>query len=239
MGSWQGPWGSWWGLGGDFGGSQQGPWGVPVGALGVPPPCRICTARPAGAEPRRPHSTTTAPSPPPRSRRPSRGASSARPTGWAVSGGPAQELLQLGGGNMVCERFNAGGGGGAWGLGQPPLWCRPGGHEHHPVSPRRAGEVTSLEGLTVVYRSSVDLFFYVVGGSQENEVGGGGQPLGPPMAPLTPPALTSPAADAVGRARLPPRHPRPPLAVSPQGHPALNPCASGGETEAGGSCHPR
>ncbi|XP_035751572.1 coatomer subunit zeta-1-like, partial [Egretta garzetta] len=32
-------------------------------------------------------------------------------------------------------------------------------------------EVTSLEGLTVVYRSSVDLFFYVVGGSQENEVG--------------------------------------------------------------------
>ncbi|KFU90272.1 Coatomer subunit zeta-1, partial [Chaetura pelagica] len=32
------------------------------------------------------------------------------------------------------------------------------------------GEITSLEGLTIVYRSSVDLFFYVVGGCQENEL---------------------------------------------------------------------
>ncbi|XP_052641269.1 coatomer subunit zeta-2 isoform X1 [Harpia harpyja] len=30
------------------------------------------------------------------------------------------------------------------------------------------GEIACLEGLTVVYRSSVDLFFYVVGGCQEN-----------------------------------------------------------------------
>ena len=28
-----------------------------------------------------------------------------------------------------------------------------------------------FEGLTCVYRSNVDLFFYVVGSSQENEVG--------------------------------------------------------------------
>ena len=28
-----------------------------------------------------------------------------------------------------------------------------------------------LEGLTCVYRSNVDLFFYVVGSAQENEVG--------------------------------------------------------------------
>ncbi|NXI97342.1 COPZ1 protein, partial [Psophia crepitans] len=32
------------------------------------------------------------------------------------------------------------------------------------------GEIACLEGLTVVYRSSVDLFFYVVGGCQENEL---------------------------------------------------------------------
>ena len=30
-----------------------------------------------------------------------------------------------------------------------------------------------LEGLTCVYRSNVDLFFYVVGSAQENEVGSG------------------------------------------------------------------
>ncbi|NXW45694.1 COPZ1 protein, partial [Nyctiprogne leucopyga] len=35
---------------------------------------------------------------------------------------------------------------------------------------REGGEVACLEGLTVVYRSSVDLFFYVVGGCQENEL---------------------------------------------------------------------
>ncbi|NXP03251.1 COPZ1 protein, partial [Thinocorus orbignyianus] len=32
------------------------------------------------------------------------------------------------------------------------------------------GEIVCLEGLTVVYRSSVDLCFYVVGGCQENEL---------------------------------------------------------------------
>jgi len=32
-------------------------------------------------------------------------------------------------------------------------------------------EIVMLEGLTCVYRSNVDLFFYVVGSAQENEVG--------------------------------------------------------------------
>jgi len=32
------------------------------------------------------------------------------------------------------------------------------------------GEIIMIEGLTCVYRSSVDLFFYVVGGPQENEL---------------------------------------------------------------------
>ena len=31
-------------------------------------------------------------------------------------------------------------------------------------------EIIMFEGLTCVYRSNVDLFFYVVGSSQENEV---------------------------------------------------------------------
>ncbi|XP_010183097.1 PREDICTED: coatomer subunit zeta-1-like, partial [Mesitornis unicolor] len=35
---------------------------------------------------------------------------------------------------------------------------------------RGGDEVACLDGLTVVYRSSVDLFFYVVGGCQENEL---------------------------------------------------------------------
>ncbi|CAM9843892.1 unnamed protein product [Bubo scandiacus] len=35
---------------------------------------------------------------------------------------------------------------------------------------RAGGEVACLEGLTVIYRSSIDLFFYVVGGCQENEL---------------------------------------------------------------------
>ncbi|KAM6238810.1 coatomer subunit zeta-2 isoform 3-T3 [Porphyrio hochstetteri] len=35
---------------------------------------------------------------------------------------------------------------------------------------RAGGEITCLGGLTVVYRSSIDLFFYVVGGCQENEL---------------------------------------------------------------------
>lgn len=32
------------------------------------------------------------------------------------------------------------------------------------------GEIAFLEGLTIVYKSSIDLFFYVVGSSHENEV---------------------------------------------------------------------
>ncbi|KAM6295472.1 coatomer subunit zeta-2 [Aegotheles albertisi] len=35
---------------------------------------------------------------------------------------------------------------------------------------RAGGEVACLEGLTVVYRNSADLFFYVVGGCEENEL---------------------------------------------------------------------
>ena len=31
-------------------------------------------------------------------------------------------------------------------------------------------EIIMLEGLTCIYRSNVDLFFYVVGSGQENEV---------------------------------------------------------------------
>ncbi|XP_053944464.1 coatomer subunit zeta-2 isoform X3 [Cuculus canorus] len=37
-------------------------------------------------------------------------------------------------------------------------------------SQRTGGEIACLEGLTIVYRRSVDLFFYVVGGCQENEL---------------------------------------------------------------------
>uniref|UniRef100_A0A8B9IT56 Coatomer subunit zeta n=1 Tax=Amazona collaria TaxID=241587 RepID=A0A8B9IT56_9PSIT len=37
-------------------------------------------------------------------------------------------------------------------------------------SQRAGGEVASMQGLTVVYRSSGDLCFYVVGGGQENEL---------------------------------------------------------------------
>ncbi|TNN70624.1 Coatomer subunit zeta-1 [Liparis tanakae] len=32
-------------------------------------------------------------------------------------------------------------------------------------------EIAFVEGMTVVYKSSIDLFFYVVGSAQENEVG--------------------------------------------------------------------
>lgn len=32
-------------------------------------------------------------------------------------------------------------------------------------------EIAFLEGMTIVYKSSIDLFFYVVGSAQENEVG--------------------------------------------------------------------
>lgn len=33
------------------------------------------------------------------------------------------------------------------------------------------GEIALLEGLTVVYKSNIDLYFYVIGSSHENEVG--------------------------------------------------------------------
>ena len=33
-----------------------------------------------------------------------------------------------------------------------------------------AAEIIMLEGLTCIYRSSVDLIFYVIGSAQENEV---------------------------------------------------------------------
>lgn len=33
-----------------------------------------------------------------------------------------------------------------------------------------SGEIALLEGLTVVYKSNIDLFFYVIGSSHENEV---------------------------------------------------------------------
>ncbi|XP_030077323.1 coatomer subunit zeta-2 isoform X6 [Microcaecilia unicolor] len=35
---------------------------------------------------------------------------------------------------------------------------------------RADGEIAFLEGMTIVYKSSIDLFFYVVGSSQENEL---------------------------------------------------------------------
>lgn len=36
--------------------------------------------------------------------------------------------------------------------------------------PIPTGEIALLEGLTVVYKSSIDLYFYVIGSSYENEV---------------------------------------------------------------------
>uniref|UniRef100_A0A8C5C1G3 Coatomer subunit zeta n=1 Tax=Gadus morhua TaxID=8049 RepID=A0A8C5C1G3_GADMO len=35
---------------------------------------------------------------------------------------------------------------------------------------RTDSEIALLEGLTVVYKSNIDLFFYVIGSSHENEV---------------------------------------------------------------------
>uniref|UniRef100_A0A8C3PIZ2 Coatomer subunit zeta n=1 Tax=Calidris pygmaea TaxID=425635 RepID=A0A8C3PIZ2_9CHAR len=45
---------------------------------------------------------------------------------------------------------------------------------------RTDSEIALLEGLTVVYKSSIDLYFYVIGSSYENEVGGtlGGDRVG-------------------------------------------------------------
>uniref|UniRef100_A0A8C4XQA9 Coatomer subunit zeta n=1 Tax=Falco tinnunculus TaxID=100819 RepID=A0A8C4XQA9_FALTI len=40
---------------------------------------------------------------------------------------------------------------------------------------RTDSEIALLEGLTVVYKSSIDLYFYVIGSSHENEVDGGTQ----------------------------------------------------------------
>ncbi|KAF1552065.1 Coatomer subunit zeta-1, partial [Eudyptes schlegeli] len=37
---------------------------------------------------------------------------------------------------------------------------------------RTDSEIALLEGLTVVYKSSIDLYFYVIGSSHENEVAG-------------------------------------------------------------------
>lgn len=41
-----------------------------------------------------------------------------------------------------------------------------------PVLPA-SGEIVMLEGLTCVYRSNVDLYFYVMGSQAENEVTSG------------------------------------------------------------------
>ena len=35
---------------------------------------------------------------------------------------------------------------------------------------RHAAEIVMLDGVTAVYRSNVDLFFYVIGAQTENEV---------------------------------------------------------------------
>ena len=45
-----------------------------------------------------------------------------------------------------------------------------------PVLILLVAEIVMFEGLTCVYRSSVDLFFYVVGNANENEVGDFGSP---------------------------------------------------------------
>ena len=37
--------------------------------------------------------------------------------------------------------------------------------------PPQADEIAFVEGMTIVYKCSIDLFFYVVGSAQENEVG--------------------------------------------------------------------
>lgn len=60
------------------------------------------------------------------------------------------------------------------------VWCARG-HPGETPSCVPTGEIAFLEGLTVVYRSSSDLLFYVVGGPQENEVrgAGGAGPTGP------------------------------------------------------------
>lgn len=41
---------------------------------------------------------------------------------------------------------------------------------NHSIFCRSSGEIAFLEGLTIVYKSSIDLFFYVVGSPHENEV---------------------------------------------------------------------
>lgn len=39
--------------------------------------------------------------------------------------------------------------------------------------PLLLGEIAFFGGMTIVYKSSIDLFLYVVGSSQENEVNSG------------------------------------------------------------------
>lgn len=39
------------------------------------------------------------------------------------------------------------------------------------LSSPQADEIAFVEGMTIVYKCSIDLFFYVVGSAQENEVG--------------------------------------------------------------------
>lgn len=41
------------------------------------------------------------------------------------------------------------------------------------ISSFLTGEIALLEGLTVVYKSNIDLYFYVIGSSHENEVKAG------------------------------------------------------------------
>lgn len=40
--------------------------------------------------------------------------------------------------------------------------------------PALLGEIAFFGGMTIVYKSSIDLFLYVVGSSYENEVNSGG-----------------------------------------------------------------
>lgn len=50
----------------------------------------------------------------------------------------------------------------------------PGSGGQNGKSPLLLGEIAFFGGMTIVYKSSIDLFLYVVGSSQENEVNSGG-----------------------------------------------------------------
>ncbi|MEQ2253919.1 hypothetical protein ILYODFUR_037488 [Ilyodon furcidens] len=43
-------------------------------------------------------------------------------------------------------------------------------HANYPFFYISVDEIAFLEGMTIVYKNSIDLFFYVVGSAQENEV---------------------------------------------------------------------